>query len=144
MTQLIKWSAKYNVGNFIIDHQHKRLVQLINNLNEVVHQKTPSPDILEIYYQDVANYINFHFTTEENVMFTCHYSALAEHKVMHQNFKNAVNKLKQQTLDGQDPTGKKLCNFLKDWLLTHIAVEDQKIVNELVEGDYLPSVRKLF
>lgn len=144
MVQLIKWSAKYNIGNFVIDHQHKKLVQLINNLSEINHQKLVIPDLLEAYYQDVANYIKFHFTTEENFMFTCRYSELENHKIMHQNFIKTVEHLKLQTDKGLDPHGDKLCLFLKDWLLTHIAVEDLKMIDELVAGGFLPPARKFF
>jgi hemerythrin len=144
MANLIEWSPKYNVGNFVIDHQHKKLVSLINNLNEVVEQKVPNQDLLEIYFQDLANYVKFHFTTEENAMRACHYSGFEEHQNMHNKFIEIVKKLKIETEMGEEPTGKKLCDFLKDWLLTHIAVEDNKLVNELVKGDYLAPVKKYF
>ena len=43
MEQFFKWENKYNTGNFVIDHQHRRLVQLINDLEEVLQQKEIYP-----------------------------------------------------------------------------------------------------
>jgi len=132
--QFIKWNDKYNTGNFVIDHQHRRLVQLINDLEEVIQQQDLKPTLLNVIFDEVTSYTQYHFQTEEELMANVNYSGIVEHKQLHQDFIKGLALFKVQADKGTVYIDTALCQFLKDWLLGHIAVEDQKIVAEISTG----------
>jgi hemerythrin-like metal-binding protein len=132
--QFIKWLDKYNTGNFVIDHQHRRLVQLINDLEEVIGQQELKPSLLNVIFQEVSDYTVYHFQTEEELMESVNYSGIVDHKVLHKNFIVGLEQFKTEAEKGTVYIDIALCQFLKDWLLAHIAIEDPKIFAELSTG----------
>ncbi len=134
MQQFIKWNEKYNTGNFVIDHQHRRLVQLINDLEEVIQQDELHPTLLNVIFDEVTSYTQYHFSTEEELMETCNYSGIIEHKILHKNFVSGLSQFKIEAGEGKVNIDIGLCQYLKEWLLKHIAVEDPKIIAEITSG----------
>lgn len=132
--QFIKWNDIYNTGNFVIDYQHRRLVQLINDLEEVIQQKELKPTLLTVIFDEVASYTQYHFQTEEELMDNVNYSGIGEHKKLHSDFIKDLTGYKIEFDKGVAYIDISLCQFLKDWLLVHIAVEDRKVVAEMGAG----------
>ncbi len=137
MEQFIKWNDKYNTGNFVIDHQHQRLVQLINDLEEVIRQNDLKPTLLNVIFDEVTEYTRYHFQTEEELMETVNYSGIVEHKLLHKEFVRELTVFRAEAEAGAVHIDTALCKFLKDWLLGHIASEDPKIIAEMSSGQGL-------
>jgi hemerythrin-like metal-binding protein len=134
VVQFIKWNEKFNTGNFVIDHQHRRLVQLINDLEEVIGQNEARPALTKVIFDEVSDYTRYHFQTEEELMESTHYSGIDDHKKLHKNFVEGLTLFKIEADKGAVDIDKALCEFLKDWLLAHIAIEDPKIIAEMTSG----------
>ena len=134
MKDFITWNEKYNTGNFVIDYQHQRLVRLINDLNDVRQHEELKPSLLSVILDEVENYTQYHFMTEEELMEKIGYSSMVEHKKFHRDF---IIKLKEFQLEyskGSKNIDSEFCKYLKDWLLDHIASEDPKFINEMCSG----------
>lgn len=134
MKTLMRWDDKYNTGNFVIDHQHRHLVQLIYELEEVCQHNDLKPALLETILEEVTNYTVYHFQTEEKIMEQVNYSALEEHKLLHNDFVNKLNLFKIETQKGTAYIDRIFCDFLKDWLIGHIITEDPKFMSEMSSG----------
>lgn len=134
MKHLYTWSVKYNTGNFVIDHQHKQLLLLINNLREVCQQVEFQPTLLNIIFEEVTNYTQYHFKTEEEMMNSVNYSGIEAHKELHRDFVEKLVQFKIHAKSGTAYIDLAFCQFLKDWLIGHIAVEDPKIIQEMSTG----------
>lgn len=134
MKQFINWNEKYNTGNFVIDHQHRRLVQLINNLEEVLSHDELHPTLLNVIFEEVTNYTVYHFQTEEELMENVNYSGMDDHIILHKAFIEGLAQFKIQVDNGKAYIDIGLCQYLKDWLLGHIVVEDPKIIQEMSSG----------
>jgi hemerythrin len=124
---LVVWSSSLSCGIKIIDDQHKELVKLVNDLfHHVTGNETQEHDYFNTVIQEVVKYVKVHFATEEKIMIATNYSGYHEHKKEHQEF---VLKTVQNIKDYQD--GKRLTlstftKFIKDWILSHIAVMDKQ------------------
>ena len=123
---LIEWTDEYHTGVGVIDYQHRKLVDLINDLYEIGIKKEYTGDILNVIFDELTNYTEYHFSTEEELMRQVSYTKYDDHLVMHSNFINALEKYKKRFLNQEDVI-EELCEFLKKWLLGHILKEDKEI-----------------
>jgi hemerythrin len=137
MDSLVKWDSKYDTGNYIIDFQHKRLVRLINELDQIRQHEELRPFLLKTVFEEVTRYTDYHFSTEEGIMKEVNYSEIDSHKVLHQNFINGLDKFKIGLADGTARIDSDFCTYLTNWLIHHIGVEDPKFIAEMVSGNGL-------
>lgn len=123
---LITWSDKYSVGIGSIDDQHKRLIELINGLNDEMG-KGRGAEAASAVIQDLVDYTKYHFTTEEDLMEKNEYPDFFEHRKEHAAF---IEKVSGFQADFEKKKSVSLIinisNFLWDWLSKHILVVDKK------------------
>ena len=129
---LINWGPKYSVGITTIDTQHKKLVDIINDLNDAM-RNGKSKEVLNSTLTSLIDYTKVHFKFEEDLFNKYGYSEKLSHKMLH-------DKLTRQVLDSYDSYQKgkatvsiELMNFLSDWLLKHIVAEDKKYTDFLTQ-----------
>ena len=123
---LFLWKKSYEIGLAEIDTQHRNLVGIINELSDaMMNQKgyTVVPHILE----KLVDYIQFHFTTEEEIMRETKYPALDEHCQEHLAMTKKVIEFKKDYSENNEINSAEVLNFLCDWLKEHIAVSDKKL-----------------
>lgn len=121
----IQWNDRLSVGITEIDAQHKRLIEIINNLDDAMKQGK-GKDILHPTISQLINYTNTHFKTEETLMEAANYSDLATHKLAHRDFIKKIAKFRDDYLAGQLCLSIEIMKFLSDWLISHIQDSDLK------------------
>jgi hemerythrin len=123
---LIVWEDKYLVHCELIDEQHKGLVDMTNELLRGCKAENGKADVIFIKtVRKAAEYAQTHFSTEEKYMLQVNYPDFEAHKKEHESFvAEVVAQIKAFEENRNDPCV--FAGFLKDWLLTHIAVSDQK------------------
>ncbi|MBF0516182.1 MAG: hemerythrin family protein [Nitrospirae bacterium] len=121
----IMWSGDLCVGHDVIDAQHKKLVDIINNLFDAINAKQTG-NVLDGIFAELIDYTNFHFGDEERFMEECNYPVLADHKHEHSELVKKVLYHKEQFIGNKKMFEMKLMNFLKDWLIEHIYHSDKK------------------
>ncbi len=126
--RLIDWNPTYCLGLKEIDDQHKVLVDIINQLwAEVVNGEKGVRVLATI--AELEQYTVTHFQAEENFMRTNAYSDFSAHKQRHDAFVARIRQ-ERQAVEGGKSVSLDLINFLKDWLLNHILVEDRSYATE--------------
>lgn len=122
---IFKWDEKYSVKVHEMDDQHKRLFDLINQLHEAMHSGKGNAALAEIL-KGLKDYTITHFGAEEKYMEKIHYSGISEQKKQHLIFikkiEEYVNDLESRKLG----LSIEVLNFLRDWLINHIQLMDQK------------------
>lgn len=131
-----EWLDQYEMGIEVIDYQHKRLVQLINDLHETNQDKTFKEGLLEVILDELVKYTEYHFSKEEQLMEKVSYVNMKEHKVQHGNFVKKIQELRSNHSHKTDITDD-LFKFLKTWLQHHILEEDQGIANYITSREGL-------
>ena len=124
----IEWQRAFNTDIYQVDEQHKKLVAMINRLDEslrkgmgIVNQEE-GPVLVAL-----VDYTKYHFDTEEKVMQKIGYPHYQKHKGLHEDLRRKIVSMLLRLKDGGSVSATELMSFLTDWLLDHIIQEDKKI-----------------
>ncbi len=123
--ELFPWEDRYGVGIEKIDNQHRKLVGILNMLYEEMQQGT-GHEALGLALDNLVQYTNEHFLSEESMMKLYEYPDYPMHKEKHESMKKHVLKLAEQYRAGAVKSPIQITNFLKDWLKKHILETDKK------------------
>ncbi len=129
------WDESLSVDIHSLDDDHKHIIHLINTLDEAMASNECSEKLPGIFDQ-LLNYVLTHFGREEEYMRRIHFPGLKKHHILHEKLKSKLMQLKEQ-IESRD-TGflsLELSDFLRSWLLNHIALEDLQIRPYLAEAD---------
>jgi len=125
-SELISWSAAFSVGIKIIDDQHKELFALVNDMfNHVVGDAQAERVYFKGVIQKAVEYVKVHFSTEEKIMLHANFPGYGEHKKAHDTFVLTVVEKVKDFEAGKKFTLLEFTQFLKEWILTHIAIMDK-------------------
>jgi len=123
----VKWSNTYSMGVKLVDDQHKGLLDFVNDLfNHATGDEHEEREYFKSVIQQAVKYIKEHFRTEEKLMTATKFPGYMEHKKVHDEFTLTVLKSVKEFEAGKRLVLEKFAYFLKDWVLTHVAVMDVK------------------
>ena len=115
----------------IIDLQHLWLIHMVVELDLASRSRNMATSAREKIFQRVVQqatqYANEHFTAEEKIMEKFRFNEIASHMRQHQGFRDFVARRALEFRRGDTQAAMKLVHDLREWLLSHIAIEDHKI-----------------
>jgi hemerythrin len=129
---LMSWSETLSVKVDEIDNQHKRLVELVNELHDAMAQGK-GRDVMGKTLGGLVDYTKTHFADEERLMIKYNYPGYAQQKAEHDALAKKVLDLQSQYLLGKAALTLEVMRFLQDWLSAHIQKVDRQF------GSYLNS-----
>ena len=117
----IVWTSDLDTHIPVIDKQHHRIVEYINNLYDI----SDSHDREEVgrVLNELVDYTLSHFAFEESMMEEAEYPFLNGHKKVHEMFTKRVADFQQRFNMGEDITDE-LLTVLRSWLINHIRSDD--------------------
>ena len=124
MAQFLEWSPDLSMGVEIIDDQHKRLVEYVNQLDEARIRRDRGAIAKVI--EELVDYTVSHFAFEEVMMEEAGYRFLKAHKRVHATFIGHVGVFQQRFKSGEDVelVATDMQATLVKWLMKHIKCED--------------------
>jgi len=122
--ELITWNDGLATGIDSIDQQHRKLLQLINNLFVAMRDGNEQTEVERIL-NELTDYTRTHFSYEEGLLQQHGFPQLQAHKQLHADFVTTVEDYCQRQTSGQRLMASEVFNFLKGWLLYHIKDEDR-------------------
>ena len=126
----IVWKDEYNLGIPIIDEHHRGIVTDINSLYYAMKDEHGAAALKPIVHM-VKEYTRIHFTVEEAAMRRSNFPGVPAHHRRHAGLLRKVKSVGAESLINQEPT--LFLEFLKDWWINHICVEDRKFADYLRE-----------
>jgi len=129
--KFIIWKDEYSVGLDSIDQQHKKLINLINQLQTAVDYSTGEEFEREAL-DELVDYTKTHFTFEEGLMEDNGYPDFEAHKAQHVKMIKEVEKVLSMYEEDHDTAMDNAVNFLKDWLIHHINGTDKEYSSFLI------------
>lgn len=128
--------AKYKTGHEHIDGHHAHLFNILYSIVNVVKNRdkyTASQIDEEIYqlFAELKKYSKNHFAYEERVMEKCHYPEIEQHRELHKGFIKKITDIQQEAgrlHEEKFAVLNETINFLRDWYLEHIFIEDKKLI----------------
>ena len=128
----IKWKDEYNVGIDSIDQQHRKLVNLINQLQTAVDYSTGEEFEREAL-DELVDYTLTHFGYEEGLMEKYGYPEFEPHKAQHKEMIAKVEVVLAEYEQDHDRAMDHAVTFLKHWLINHINGTDKRYSSYLIE-----------
>ncbi len=124
-SEFFKWDDSFSTNIPAIDVQHKVIVKVLNKLHDVIvaeSQKEKMADIID----ELVQYTIYHFGEEEKLFAEYNFNLEKSHIVEHKEFVNKIKDISKRFRKGEEFVAFDLINFLKDWLIDHILISDQK------------------
>ena len=122
---LMEWKDEYSVSVSGFDSQHKKLINLINDLHSAM-SNGKGKDILGKTLDELVSYTVFHFASEEKMMKEHNYSCYSIHKIEHEKLAKQVIEFQGNLKSGEYVIPQEVLLFLKNWLVNHIMGTDKK------------------
>lgn len=118
------WNSSYSVGIDVMDREHKRMVEIINNLYGAMRHGKGNEAIGSIL-DGLVEYTGTHFAHEERLMKETGYAAYAEHKQEHDRLTGQVLEIQSKYHSGT-VLSLEVMGFVKEWLVNHIQGSDKR------------------
>ena len=130
---LITWGPKLEVGIGIIDSQHKRLVDLINKLDEATKEGRAAEAVGETL-KGLIDYTHTHFTTEQELLKEHNYEDYKLHCREHRIFTDQIEIYRDRLDAGSLKISNDVMGYMRGWLLTHIGSSDRAYIKTLKDA----------
>ena len=124
------WASDMSVGNTLLDHDHRELIALVNELHTATSRGEGRGVVGDILNRLLV-YTQQHFQREEHHMERLQYPKTDEHKRLHQDLYEQVVALKARFDAGHITVAAQVSTLLRDGLSLHILREDKQFAAEL-------------
>ena len=122
---MFEWTQEYSVNVRELDEQHKKLVDMINNLDESMKSENQG-DAIKIVLDELLDYTAYHFETEEKLLMQYGYPRLESHTKEHDTLSWRVLDMRTRHESGEGVEAKEIIDFLTTWLKNHILFSDKQ------------------
>lgn len=116
------WTSQLNIGIEVIDQQHLRIVEYINQLDDIQSRPHSQKEIKSLV-DALVDYTVSHFGFEESLQEEAGYPFIKAHKRVHELFIRRVSDF-QKRLENNEDIAEELNNLLVVWLASHIRGDD--------------------
>ena len=127
---LISWNENYSVKIKDIDDQHKKLIDMINELHDAM-KSGRGKEVVGKTLSELVKYTEQHFSFEEKLFTQHNYPEGRTHSKTHQDLIDQLKEFISKYESGQNTLSIELMNFLRDWLTNHIMGTDKKYTSFL-------------
>ncbi|MCB6182106.1 bacteriohemerythrin [Leeia sp. TBRC 13508] len=124
----LEWTSELNTGIDVIDNQHRRIVDYINQLDQAKAQNDKA--LVAEVIDSTIDYTMSHFAFEEALIEDAGYPFAGPHKKVHELFIKRVTRLQERFNKGED-IAEELHNLLSRWLFSHIRSDDFAYVDSV-------------
>lgn len=122
----LTWSDDLAVGNTFIDNDHKKLIEMVDRLHELMHEGK-GKDVIHKVLRNLISYTQEHFRREEDLMRNIRFPGFLEHKEEHEKLVAQVIDLQTKFESGTATLSIQVLHFLRDWLINHIGKSDMAL-----------------
>ncbi len=117
------WNDEYLTGNKKIDDQHRLIFDAANMLSDAV-KRGKEEQILNQAFTLLLDYVNTHFSDEEDYYEKIGSSLLTAQKDEHQSLINELREIWYEKRHGSTDAGTDLDYWMEKRLIPHIVAED--------------------
>lgn len=126
------WQREFETGIVEIDSQHRTLLKMYNRIALELREDS-SRAVWERVLHELLGYALYHFWCEEDLARQYGYehekhADATAHFNEHLSFAETLNDLRSRLRAGEKLPRATLIDFLRDWLVQHIADSDQWLV----------------
>jgi hemerythrin len=124
---LIEWRDEFRIGIASVDHEHERLIELINRLHANL-SGARSKAVVADFLGEVYTKISAHFALEEKVMRDLDYDRYDEHKADHEELLDEIRDIMDAyEADQYFDYDEVLAEQLEAWFTVHFKTKDGRL-----------------
>lgn len=128
---LIAWRPEFETGIADVDHEHRELVDLINELHAAL-EAGASKDEVAKFLGEVFARISAHFALEETIMRKHRYDEYVEHKADHEKLLDDIRDIMDaHAADAYFDYRDALASAVRDWFVEHFKTKDARLHKKL-------------
>ena len=124
---LLEWKKEFETGVEDVDHEHRELVDLINELHGSLEAHSDHETVSD-FLGEVFARISAHFALEETVMRKHQYDEYEAHKAEHEALLDDIRDIMDAHEEGRyaDYSGA-LSTVVRDWFVNHFKTKDARL-----------------
>jgi len=130
---LIDWRKDYELGIGAIDHEHRELIELINEMHAALGGDA-SPEAAVNFLGELYTQVSGHFALEERMMRDAGYDEVEAHREEHEELLDSIRELMDAY--GEDASfdfGDRLAATFRAWFDHHLKGADTRL-HRFLEG----------
>lgn len=130
-TLFLSWTTKMSVGVEVLDNDHKRLIEMINDLHDGIGAGHGTERLGKIL-TGLVEYTHSHLAREEALLQRSGYPDLVAHQKAHQQLIERIGQIQQRYNRGDfEALSLNAMDCLKDWMTVHVMDADKKYQEHL-------------
>lgn len=122
---VIQWNAELETGIEAMDEQHRRLIEIYNELYAAMMRGKAHKHMHETL-DALISYTELHFQAEEAYMESVGFEDRERHAVEHRQLLDKVKLFQRKLALDQERITKPVMKFLEFWLRSHIQGKDME------------------
>ncbi|NNE21330.1 MAG: bacteriohemerythrin [Rhizobiales bacterium] len=124
---LIEWRAEFETGVADVDHEHRELIGLINDLHRQLATEATAENVSD-FLGEVFAKISAHFALEESIMRKHNYDQYQEHKSDHEKLLDDIRDIMDDFEAGKYAAyDEALSAAVRDWFVDHFKTKDARL-----------------
>jgi len=117
------WEASKETGFESLDHHHKKFVDVINGLVDIINDGKCGNDVLEIFHK-LLFLAETYFIDEELLYQKNNYTELKKHQEQHKEFILKISDFRREYRKNEEGVCVRMMKYLDVWYKNHILEED--------------------
>jgi len=127
---LLQWSDAFSVGVPAVDHEHREMIALINELHATFVRDRSDPAVEE-FLGEVHTRIAAHFALEEKLMRERRYDEFDDHKADHEDLLDDIREIMDAYDMDPELDEEALSSRLESWFSEHFSTHDARLHQRL-------------
>jgi len=127
---LIDWRDEFAIGVPEVDHEHKDMINLINELYENLANNA-SKEQIDDFLGEIYTKISAHFALEEKLMREQNYDEYEDHKEDHESLLDEIRDIMEFYETDDYYSDRDLTDQLERWFSSHFKTRDARLHKHL-------------
>ena len=120
---LLAWKPEYALGIADVDHEHREVFDLINDLHSSLFEPESETTVTD-FLGELFTKVSSHFALEEKLMRDGRYASFPAHKADHERLLDEIRDLMDDYEDGGHVDLDRFAVELERWFSVHFSTHD--------------------